>query len=176
MGINKFIFFLLFLSIVFLMIDKQQKVIQVEQQEIPTVSFYESIMYEITPKNLNQIVQSKEAYIYEKREELVDSVIISRSSKDINNTNTNLISSDNIVKIKDDLYMDGNVNLQLNNNLIIKTEQIQYNLETSIAKNNIAFEMTQNGHKFRGVELFLNAKSSHIMAKNTKLQIKVLDE
>lgn len=176
MGINKFVFFLLFVSITFLMIDKQQKIVVVNQQEVPTVSFYDSVMYEITENNLNQIVHSKEAYIYDKREELVESVIIARTKKDTSNTNTNIVSSDNIVKIKNDLYMDGNVNLQLNNNLTVKTEQIQYNLKTSIAKNNIAFEIIQNGNKFTGEELFLDAKSSHIIAKNTKFQIKVFDE
>ena len=177
MGINKFIYLLLICSVVFLLIEKDQLIVQIQDEERPTVSFYDYIMYDITKDKVEQIVQSKEAYIYKKREELVDGVIITRSNNtEQNATNTNLLSGNNIIKMGNNIYIDGNVHLQLSNDINIKTEQLEYNLKTKIAKNNVKFVMSQNNNTFKGKELFLDGTNNHIIAKQTNIKIKVFDE
>jgi hypothetical protein len=175
MGINNFLYSLLTISIIFLFIDKKEIIAKVEVQEQPIVSFYDSVMYDITTKNIDQMVQSSEAYIYKNREELTDGLIVTRVIKNKpTDTGVNIIKADYLIKIKDDLYLDGDVHLQLSNSIDLKTEQLEYNMKTLVAKNSIDFDITQDKSHFKGNTLYLDAKNNHLIAKNAKIKIKVL--
>jgi len=177
MGINKFFYFLFTIAILFLLFEKKEVIVELTNEEKPTVSFYDSVMYNITTKNVNQMVQSSEAYIYNDREELVNGLIITKPEiKDDKEESINIVNADYIIKINDLVYLDGNVHLQLNNSIDLKTEQLEYNMKSQIAKNNIEFEMTQDESSFVGNNLYLDAQSNHIIAKNAKIKIKVLND
>ncbi len=173
MGINKFFYALFTIAIVFLVLEKEEVIVEITNDEKPKVSFYDSVMYDITTKNVNQMIQSTQAYIYNSREELVDALIVSRKeAKD----NVDIVQADYMIKIKNDVYLDGNVHLQLDNSIDLKTEQLEYNIKTQIAKNNIAFEMIQDESNFMGDHLYLDGQNKHIIAKNAKIKIKVLND
>jgi hypothetical protein len=172
MGINKFIYFLLGCSALFLMVDKQQETIIVNKEEKPIVSFYDSLIYDINTKNVNQIIQSKEAYFYKNMEKIINGTIITRTE----NTNTNMLSGTNMIKIKDDIYIDKNVHLVLNNSLDLKTEQLEYNFKTKIAKNKTFFKIVKENNTFIGENLYLDGITNHIIAKNIKIGIRMPDD
>ena len=173
MGINKFFYALFTIAIVFLVLEKEEVIVEITNDEKPKVSFYDSVMYDITTKNVNQMIQSTQAYIYNSREELVDALIVNRKeAKD----NVDIVQADYMIKIKNDVYLDGNVHLQLDNSIDLKTEQLEYNIKTQIAKNNIAFEMIQDESNFMGDHLYLDGQNKHIIAKNAKIKIKVLND
>lgn len=155
----------------FLFIDKEQKEQKVKKELKPTVSFYDSIMYEITDLNVKQIVKSKQADIYNNKEELTDATIVVKSDK--NSYDTNIASSNSMIKIGDDVYLKKNVNLQLSDGTNVKTEQLDYNLKSKIATNNTDFMMIRETDTFKGKGLYLDSIKEHIKSENTKFRMKV---
>ena len=175
MGINNFLYLLFTCAVVFVSIEKKHEAVKLVQDEKPIVSFYDSIMYDITTTNIAQMIQSTQAYMYKDREELIDGLIITKS-KDNNESKVNMVKGDFLLKIKNNLYLDGNVHLQLDNSIDLKTEHLEYNTQTKIARNNTVFIMTQENKTFNGKNLFLNGQTNHIIASNANIRIKVSDD
>jgi len=173
MGINKFIYLLLVSTVIVLFYEKDTKVIHIDNEEKPEISFYNSTAYDITTTGVKQVVRSSEAYMYKTREELVDGTIISKG--DTNNS-ANIVSGDHFIKIENQLYIDGNVNLQLENDIDIATEQLEYNIQTKIAKNNLPFEAIQYNNRYEGENLYLDLMKKYIKSDNTKMKIEVINE
>jgi len=172
MGISKFLLLLILGTIVFLFIEKKIVVHNIDNEEKPKVSFYNSTMYEITDKNVNQVVTSKETNIFKKREELFDATIVSKAKE--NSYDTNTISGNKIVKKGDNVYLSGSVNLVLSDKTNIKTEQLDYNTKTKIATNKVKFVAVQGNTTFYGNTLFLDTVNEKIKANQTKFRMKVI--
>jgi len=152
-------------------VEKDYLIQTVKKEERPTVSFFDSTMYEITETRVNQIVKSKQADIYDKKEELFDATIVVKVSK--NNFDSNIGSSEKMLKTGDNVTFTNNVNLQFANGLNLKTEELHYNLDTEIAHNSIPFVVTRDGSTFTGNSLFLNSKTEELTAEKTKFRMKV---
>jgi len=173
MGINKFIIFLFLCSLFVLLYEKKTKVVVVENQEKPEISFYNATVYDIATTGVKTIMKSDEAYLYKKREELVNGTVISKGDS---KKSVNILNGDYFIKMKNKLYIDGTVNLQLENDIEIATEQLEYNIETKIAKNSVPFKATQYDHIFNGTNLYMSLADKHIKSNNIKMKIKVRDE
>jgi len=173
MDINKFIYILLTLSVLVLFYEKDKKVIIVDDEKKPAISFYDSTAYDITTSGVNQVIRSSEAYMYKTREELVNATIINKT--DIGNS-PNIVSGDYFLKIKDQLYIDGNVNLQLENGINIRTEQLEYNIKSKIAKNSLYFQAIQYNNRYEGKNLYLDVVKRNIKSDDTKMKIEVGNE
>jgi len=171
MGINKFMIFLIIFTILFLLFDKEQLSQKEKKEKSPTVSFYDSTMYEITEENVNQIVKSKQADMYDDKEELKEATIVAKS--DNHSYNTNIASSNKMIKIGDKVFLNEKVNLQLSDGTNIKTEQLNYNLKTKIANNSVAFIVLRDNDTFQGENLFLDSIAEHITADKAKFKMKV---
>lgn len=171
MGISKFMVLLIIFTLAFLLIDKKQPIQKVKQVTKPKVSFFDSTMYEITEQNVKQIVKSKQADIYDNKEELVDATIVMKSDK--NSYDTNIISSNSMIKIGDNVFFKDKVNLQLSDGTNIKTEQLDYNIKTKIAENTVPFTAVRDNDTFKGDNLFLDSVSEEIKAKKAKFRMKV---
>jgi len=171
MGISKFMFFLIILTFVFLFMEKKVIIPEKQTKVQPKVSFFDSTMYEITEKNINQIVKSEKADIYDKKEDLIDATVIVRSDKNTNDTN--IVSSNSMIKKGNLLFLRDSVNLQLSDGTNIKTEQLDYNLETKIVQNKVSFVAIKETNSFLGDNLFLNSVSEHLKANNAKFRMKV---
>ncbi len=172
MGINKFIIALIMITILFLFVKKEQKEQKVTNTVKPTASFYDSTMYEITKENVRQIIKSKKANIFKnKKEELTDATIVLRSEKDHYKTNT--ISSKYMIKEENKVFFKDSVNLLVSNETNIKTQELYYDLRSKIARNDVAFSITQNNNTFYGENLFFNTVTKDIKAKKIKFRMKV---
>lgn len=174
MGINKFLFLVIIFIALFLIVDKEQLVKKVKNIEKPKVSFYDSTMYDITQKSVTQIVKSKQADVYDKREELYNATIITKANE--NSYDTNILSGNSMIKKNTDIYLRGSVNLQTPNGTNLQTEELDYNTQTQIAKNNIYFIATRNADTFEGTNLYLDSLKEEITAKTTKFRMKVTNE
>jgi len=174
MGINKFLIVLIIFVVGFLLVDKERTLNQAVKIEKPKVSFYDSIMYEITEKNVNQIVKSKQADIYEKREELFVATIVSKSKKNTNDTS--IISGKKIIKTGVKVYLEGSVNLQLPDGTNIKTEQLYYNTQTKVANNDIDFIAIRDTSTLSANTLYLDILNENINANKTKFRMKVQND
>jgi len=171
MGISKFMVLLIIFTLVFLFIDKEPMVKKEKQEVKPKVSFFDSTMYEITEQNVKQIVKSKQADIYDKTEKLIDATIVAKSDK--NSYDTNIVSANSMIKVGDNVYLNDTVNLDLADGTNIKTEQLDYNLETKIAQNSVPFTAVRGTDTFKGNNLFLDSISEYIRAKQAKFRMKV---
>jgi len=174
MGIGKFFIILLLFTVAFLFVEKEKPQIIVQTKEKPKVRFIDSTMYEITDITVNQIVKSKKVEIYNDKEKLQDAVIVVKSEK--NHNDTSVLSGNNILKKQKDVYLSGDVNLQLSNGTDIKTEYLVYNTETKIATNTVDFIAKKNNILFTGNSLYLDSINEHIVAKKTKFRMKVENE
>jgi len=173
MGINKFIYLLLICSILVLFYKKDKRIIIQKTEEKPEISFYNSTAYDITTSGVIQVARLNEAYVYKNREEFVKGTIISKNNT---HNSTNIVSGDHFMKIKNQLYIDGNVNLQLEHGINIMTEQLEYNTKSKIAKNNLPFEATQYNHIFNGTDLYLDIYNKYMKANDIKMKIEVTNE
>lgn len=171
MGISKFMILLIIFTIVFLFIEEDQSIQKVKQEVKPKVSFFDSTMYEITEQNVKQIVKSKQADIYDNTEKLTDATIAVKSDK--NSYDTNIISANSMIKMGDKVYLNDTVNLDLSDGTNIKTEQLDYNLETKVAQNRVPFTAIRDKDTFTGTNLFLDSISEYIKADKTKFRMKV---
>lgn len=171
MGISKFMIVLIIFTVLFLFLDKEQLAQKEKQSKKPTVSFFDSTMYEITEENVKQIVKSKQADIYENKEVLKEATIVAKS--DNHSYNTNIASSDKMIKIGDEVFLNDKVNLQLSDGTNIKTEQLNYNLKTRIATNNVDFTVLRENDTFDGKNLFLDSIAEHLTAEKAKFRMKV---
>jgi lipopolysaccharide assembly outer membrane protein LptD (OstA) len=176
MGITRFFYLLLIFSILMIFSDIDYVQPIQNKDEKPTVSFYDSVIYNINDEHVKTVVQSKEAYMYKEREEMISGTIVTRDENEKYKKNTNSVSADNIIKMDNDVYLEGNVNLQLANGTNLRTEQLQYNLVSKIAQNEIDFIISKGFHDFHGSHLYLDEEKRYVKAKNTHFKIKVEDE
>ena len=171
MGISKFMILLIIFTLIFLLIEKDNTVAKVQQKTKPKVSFYDSTMYEITEENIQQIVKSKLADIYDKREELIDATIVTKA--DNSSYKTDILSSNIMIKKGDKVFLRDKVNLQLADGTNIKTQQLDYNVNTKIARNKVPFIAIRGNDTFKGDTLFLDSVSEHLKANKAKFRMKV---
>jgi len=171
MGISKFMIVLIIITTIFLFIDKEQKEYKSNNIEKPTVSFYDSTMYEISQENVHQIIKSKQANIFKEKEELNDATIVLRSDK--NKYSTNIISSKYMRKQKDEIFLKNSVNLLVSNGINIKTEELHYDLNSKIAQNDVSFSITREKDTFNGKNIFFNTVTEHIKSEKTQFRMKV---
>lgn len=176
MDITKFLYLLLAFSVAIFFYDIDQVDKTKDDVEKPLVSFYDSVMYNINTENVRNIIPSKEAYFYKNREEMYEGTIITRSDDSKKTDTTNSISAENMIKIGDDIYLDGNVNLETAQGMSLKTEQLHYNLKTRIAQNEERFVASKGFHDFYGKNLYYDDFNRYLKAKNTHFNIKVNDE
>ena len=172
MGISKFFILLIILTIIFLFVEKDKVIQNTKSEEKPKVSFYNSTMYEITNSAINQIVISKMAKHYNKREELYEATIVTKANEESYDTNT--ISGNKIIKRGDDIYLTGAVNLILSDKTNIKTEQLDYNTKTKVATNKVDFIAIRENDTFQGNTLFLDTMNEKIEAKKANFRMKVM--
>lgn len=171
MGISKFMIILIILTIGFLFIEKEQKIQKSKQELKPKVSFTDSTMYEITEDNVQQIVKSKQADIYDTTEKLIEATIVVKADK--NSYDTNIVSANSMIKVGDKVYLNDKVNLDLSDGTNIKTEQLDYNLKTKIAENSVFFTAFRGTDTFEGNNLFLDSITENMRAEKTKFRMKV---
>ena len=174
MGITKFLYLLFFCSIMFLFYTKENKVSIVKKEEKPLIKFQDSIIYDISSKGVNQIIQSDKAYIYKNSKQLFNATILIKSVKDENKAN--ILSADQIVKVDNDLFMNNNIIIESEDKMTLKTQELQYNLKTQIMKNNSEFLVIDNGSKFKGNNLYMNKNENHIKAQQIHFNIKLKDD
>lgn len=170
MGITKFIYLLIIISIVFLSYNKDsdKKIIDIQKQ--PLVILDNSTIYDISEDSVNKVVQLKKAYIYDNYEESFETTIVTKEKGKLDITT---LSGNHMIKIEDDLFVFGDVHLNGENNFNLKTEELQYNGETKIAKNSTDFILQNDDSKMIGRDLYMNSINKHVVAKRTHFEIKL---
>ena len=175
MGITKFLYLLLAVSVVFLFYTKQDNLKVEETITKPLVSFENSIMYNISTQKVSQVIQSQKAFIYNDREELYNVTMVAKHSDDKSKISTNTIAAKYILKKDDNLFLKGGVTFHSSDLLTLKTEELQYNLRSLVAKTDVNFIMTNINNSFRGSGLFLDGINNTMVAENAHFKIELKD-
>jgi hypothetical protein len=170
MGIKRFIGLLSILAILFLFYDIKNVQKNVKNDEKPLVSFYDSVSYRIDEESVKSIVRSSEAYMFQKREEMVGATMYSRDGKQ---GVANFLKSDYVTKIGDDFYFEGNVFFQSKDGLELTTEQLEYNIVSKIVKNYLEFDIEHKGNNYKGKKLFYDSINNNMNAEDIKFLLKV---
>lgn len=174
MGIRGFISILFCIAFVMLFYTDDTKLDLIKKRELPTVVFDDSTMYKIDSNSVLEILQSSKVNIFKNKEEFVDATIVLKP--DDENNETNNISAKYILKIDDTLYLNGDVNLYMANDLSLATQELTFNMKKKIGSNSSAFIAKKDNNILYGNNLYLDVDNKHIVANNTKFQIDVRDK
>lgn len=169
MGVNRFILILFFFAVGFVFYDIQSIDDDIQKEEKPLVSFYNSTAYSLDEEGVSSIIKSSEAYMYKKREEMVDATMLSGDKK---GNVSNFLQADFVTKIEENYYFDGNVFFQSKNGLILTSEQLEYNALQKIIQNDLPFKVEHNGNIYHGEDLFYDSFNDHLNAKKVKFLLK----
>jgi hypothetical protein len=138
---------------------------------VAKVSFVNSVLYDINTNNVDKIVDAKEAYIYEKKDELYDVRVILRNA----NNNSDTISA-KYMKKENELYnFQNNVILKRDKDLELKTESLQYDIKNGIATNNVDFILRYRNSIFGGKNLYLSKNDYMLSGDNVHFRINSKD-
>lgn len=152
MGLN-FLFICIICASFLLTKNDAIKEIQVEDNEdLPKIFFLNSTLYELNQREVDKIVKAKETFIYEKKEELNDAILVLRGSS----SKTNTISGKHMKKDGDIFSFKGGVVFQKGDDLELKTQSLTYNDTTGIVSNNVDFVFNYKNSLFSGNTLYIN--------------------
>lgn len=173
MTINKFIYTLLFLSIIFLLYQHKDNKEVFKQEKKPIILFENSTTYDISNSGVSMVAHIDKAILYSKFQELHNSALI---YKDIDNNKSNSLSAKYIKKIKNNLILSGEVKFENSDRFFLKTEKLEYNIKNRIAKNDTKFELQLNKNYFSGENIFVDTKIDKIVAKNVHFKINLKEK
>ncbi len=179
MAIRLFIFSLLIISSILLMMTTmEQPIKKIATIEKPTVTFVDSTMYEIDIKNVSKIVQSQKAFHYKTKDELYNATIILRSqNKNKNKINsTDTISGQYILQVEDQLTFKNNVILNRDNELLLNTAFLEYNMKTQIGQNKHSFKLDYLNNTLIGNILYFDGINGIIKANDTRFKLNIKEK
>jgi len=170
MGINLFVLTLIIVSIFITNIKQEVKYKKITYENIPTVTFNDSILYILDEKQVTQMVKSSQVLSFKNRNELYDATISIKNK--YNKTNT--ISAQFILKQKDIYSLYSNVNVKMNtkNSMSLDSDFIKYNTSKNILTNNKPFELVYNNSLIIGENLYYDNANNIIKADNIHMKIK----
>lgn len=171
MDIKLFVSTLLALGIAayFLPVENLKK--DAVSKDIPLVIFEEPLMYTLNENNLNRVVQASHAVRYKNRDEMFNSHIILNNNDETKNFKVENLEADIIIKKKDLYTLIDNVKYTRDDFVTLNTNEMYYNDLKRIAYNNKPFEGNYYNHFVKGTNLYLDANSNHIKAKNAHFEI-----
>ncbi len=172
MAITKFIYILLSISILCLFYTQDDYIETYSKEKQALLQFYNSTVYDISKDGLEKVAKFNKAIVYDDYEESFDSKITLRGKDKVSTTT---IEANKILKEKEMLYLDGDVLFSNNENFKLKTEKLQYNLETKIAQNRNRFILSKDLSTMSGKNLYLDANINSIKSNDTKFRINLKD-
>jgi len=155
MGVRLFITLLLVIAVSLLIATVVFAPIKPSKDtQVPSVTFINSIMYDINNNEVTQLVKSKKAYHYDKKDELYDATVILKA-KDENKSK--LISdtvSAKFIEITNDLIkFRGDVNYNRSTGTILQSQSLDYDRISEHLTSNYKFVAFYNGNKLKGNSL-----------------------
>ncbi len=169
MGIDKFIYLLLLLSISTLFINVDSNKDISTKKEAPFLVVENSITYSINEKNVDNIVESKKFSKFQEAEVMENATIVSRvvNNKDL----TDVLSAKFMVKKGNTLELIDDVKYNRGQEIELTTPKLKYNTKTKIAKNQEPFTGKYNNNTIDGTHLYLDTKKDIIISKKTHFDI-----
>lgn len=171
MALKLFIFFIILTPLLLINTNVINNIKAKSNTLVPKVSFFDAVMYDINVENVDKVVNAKEVYKYENKDELYNAALVLRNA----NNNSDTISGKYMKKENEIYSFQGDVILRRDGDLELKTENIQYNIKNGIATNNVDFIFTYKNSIFSGKNLYLNRNDYAISGDNAHFKINTKD-
>jgi len=171
MAINRFIYILFITLILLLFIGFDKESIKKEDIDKPMLTFYDSTMYSINEKEVNQIIQSKKALRFKTKDEIYDGTIVIRANTKEGDNLTDTISALYIVKQGNNIKFLNEVKYNRGAFIMLTTDELEYNIQTKIAWNNMPFTAIYNGNKLEGSSFYVDSVNSYFKARQAHFEV-----
>ena len=172
MAIKSFVIGLFVLALLSLFSTISVKPEKKQAQDIPLITFVDSIMYTLNDKEVTQIVKSQTAIQYKNRDEMYDGIIVLRAQnkqEDIKD----IIKANKIVKKENLYHFYGDVQYDRDEFLSLKTQELFYDETTTVAHNTKPFTAVYYDDYLQGESLHLNQNKALFKALKTHFEIAV---
>jgi hypothetical protein len=134
-----------------------------ESREIPKIELTDFILYEISPKRIDHILEGKEGKKFDEYY-VVTSAKFSDNTKNLFQT----IRSDNAVYRNDIIRADGNVHYIREDGMEFRSHEGTYNTKESLIATKGSFVITQNANRIDGTALNYNTKFDTVSANQVR--------
>jgi len=132
--------------------------------EIPKIELFGFTLYEISHKGIDHILEGKEGKKF-------DESYTVTSAKFSDNTKTlfQTIKSDNVDYRSDLIKLKGNVHYAREDGLEFRSNEGQYNTDTSVIQTEGGFVITQKSNRIDGKKLHYNNENDTVSADNVRV-------
>ena len=171
MGVKLFVASLFLLSVfsLFSEITKYAKI--KDKKDTPLITFTDATMYTLNQDEVLRIVEAKNAIRYKTRDEMFDATVVSRVKDKKNNEAKDTVSAKKMVK-KGDLYsFFDDVRYNRDNFMILRTNELYYDIKNEIAYSNMPFQSIYNGDILNGNKFYLDNKIKAFKAEQSHFEI-----
>lgn len=173
MGVKLFVITLFIFSVfsLFSEITKYTKI--KDKKDTPLITFTDATMYTLNQDEVLRIVEAKEAIRYKTRDEMYDATVVSRVKDKNNKSNAakDTVSAKKMVK-KEDLYsFFDDVRYNRDNFMILRTNELYYDIKKEIAYSNVPFQSVYNGDILNGNKFYLDNKIKSFKAEQSHFEI-----
>lgn len=169
MAIKVFFSSLLALAILSVFLDVEQNSKSTSAQERALLTFHDSTLYIINENSIESIVQSKKALRYKNKDVMYEGKLISKS-KD-KSYDLDILQSDVILKIEHKWNFLQNVVYTRDDFISLKTDEIEYDANKSIAQNKKPFTAIYNGNTLKGENIYFDFTKSILKASNAHFEV-----
>lgn len=147
-------------------VDKKESI-----EDMPLLVFDNSIMYTLSPQNMNRIVYSKKAIRYKTKDVLLNGSLTTRNKNSNGDIITDTLLADKIVKRADKFKFLNNVKFTRNDYINLNTDELDYNAKTKIAFNSKPFDGNYYENYINGENIYLDLNKYYMSAKHTHFEI-----
>lgn len=139
----------------------------------PLVIFEKPSMYTLTEQNVSRTVNASHAIRYKARDEMYDADILLRNNLKNKDFKIETLKAQVIIKKGDDLSLRRDVKYKRDDFINLNTNELDYNLKTKLAQNNVAYDGNYYNNNINGTNLYLDGINSNMKSNNVHFEIEV---
>jgi len=171
MVIRVFVLSLLLISILFYFMPIENRKKMDNQEDIALLEFNEATMYTLTTESMNRVVYTKKALRYKTKDMLYSGALTLKSKNSQNLEITDVLYADLIVRRDNEFKFINNVTYKRGDYITLNTNELIYNADKKIAKNDVAFDGTYYENILNGRNIYLDLNKDKFKANNTHFEI-----
>lgn len=171
MGVKLFVVTLFLLSVFSLFSEITKYASVKKNKESPLVTFSDATMYTLNHEEVLRVVEAQTAIRYKTRDEMYNATIITRVKDKKNNEAKDTVSAERMIK-KADLYsFFDNVKFNRDDFMLLRTNELYYDIKKEIAYNSVPFQSIYNGDVLNGNNFYLDNKIKFFKADKSHFEI-----
>ncbi|MBL0686500.1 MAG: LPS export ABC transporter periplasmic protein LptC [Sulfurospirillum sp.] len=164
----KFLYYFIFIFIgimLFLLYQKPYDTqLTEESKNEPNIDMFDATNYSIAEDGISHIIKASRVLRFLNHDEFYNLDITRKEQSGLSDN----IKADSGKLVKDNLYLEGNINYRNSDNVKLRSQRAEYNLKTEIAKIDADFVLENNKITTYGTSLVYDIIKGKINATNIK--------